>query len=470
MPEETTSRGRIAVIAQGVLVFDDPATTGLQVGGRTLLQRGVRTLAKVGIDRMLVVLPQGQATDIQSQFKDLNLQLECVNWGSEALPFFELDEPFLLLAGDHVHHHSSLGALVGTSLDGADLVAQTSDAAPDGRRWLTADDAAFVPTAGSGSRASSGAFLCAAGLFAPAALTAHTADFWSFLNDHIKGRIVHGTDIDASLWLPVANRQSARAAKHMLFDQVSKATSGTVARLLNVKISVPISRFIIDSGISPNMVTFFMVLCPGLFGAYLITRPDDYARIVVAGLLWQLASILDGCDGEIARVKLAETKFGAWFDTVTDNLAYVVGYTCMIFGMLWLHPETGLPLYLGISSIVSLVMTIGLLYGYALKTGTGSLQHYLFDLSSKVPEAEKDWTYRLPERFGFITKRDFLSLYIALGMVANQFEFVYWSLVALTHLSALGTLTTHYRLMGGQSAAAACEPQLELAINREEVA
>ena len=470
MPKTTTSGDRIAVITRGVLIFDDPMTTELQIGGRTLLQRGVRTLAKVGIERMLVILPQGQATDIQSQFNDLDLQLECINWGSEVLPFFEVDESFLLLAGDHVHHHSSLRALTNTRLDDDDLVAQISAAAPDGCRWLTADDATFVPTASPGSRASSGAFLCAAGLFAPAVLTDHTANFWSFLNDHIGGRTIRGADINASLWLPVTDKQSARAAKYLLFDQVSKATSGTVARLLNVKISVPISRFIIDSGISPNMATFFMVLCPGLLGAYLITRPEDYARIMIAGLLWQLASILDGCDGEIARVKLAETKFGAWFDTVTDNLAYVVGYTCMIFGMLWLHPNTNLPLYLGISSIVSLVMTIGLLYGYALKTGTGSLQNYLFDLSSKVPEAEKDWTYRLPERLGFVTKRDFLSLYIALGMVANQFEFVYWSLVVLIHLSALGTLTTHYRLMGSQAAAAACKPQLELTVNREEVA
>ena len=459
------------MISQGVLIYDDSSTTGLQVGGRTLLQRGVRTLAKIGVERMLVVLPPGHATDIHSQFKDLDIKLECINQGSEAQPFFEFDGPFLLLSGDHVHHYSSLNALAGASLDGADLVAQTSDAAPDGRRWLTADDASFVPTGGTGSRASSGAFLCAAGLFSPAELTAHTANLWSFLNDHTKGRTVRGADIAANLWLPVADKQGARAAKYLLFDQVSKATSGTVARLVNIRISVPISRFIIDSGISPNMVTFFMVLCPGLFGAYLITRPDDYARVVVAGLLWQLASILDGCDGEIARVKLAETKFGAWFDTITDNLAYVVGYTCMIFGMLRLHPEAGLPLYMGISAIVSLVMTIGLLYGYALKTGTGSLQHYLFDLSSKVPEAEKDWTYRLPERFGFITKRDFLSLYIALWMIANQFELVYWSLVALTHMAALGTLTTHWRLMGGQSAAAATsEPQIELAVNREEVA
>ena len=53
---------------------------------------------------------------------------------------------------------------------------------------------------------------------------------------------------------------------------------------------------------------------------------------------------------------------------------------------------------------------------------------------------------------------------------ADQFELVYWSLVTLTHMAALGTLTTHWRLMGGQSAAATSEPQIELAVNREEVA
>ena len=57
---------------------------------------------------------------------------------------------------------------------------------------------------------------------------------------------------------------------------------------------------------------------------------------------------------------------------------------------------------------------------------------------------------------------------IAVGLIANQFEAVYWSLVGLIHLAALGVLTTHYR---GHSAAEAAQPQLApLALNREEVA
>lgn len=468
MRQSLANKGNSAVIEQGILIFDDSVATELKVAGRTLVQRGIRTMAKAGIDRMLVILPQGQTTAIQPHFQDLDIQLEFTTWGADALPFFELDEPFLLLSGDHVHHHSSLSALMAADLQDADLVAQTSDSAASGQRWIAAGDAALVQTAIPGSRACSGAFLCAPGLFSPAALTAKTADFWTFLDQHLKGRSIRTEDIACSLWQQVTDQQSARAAKHMLFDQVSKSTSGTVARLLNVKISVPFSRFIIDTGISPNMVTFFLVLCPGLLGAYIVTQPDDYARLFVAGLLWQLASVLDGCDGEIARVKLAETKLGAWFDTVTDNLAYIVGYSCMILGMLWLHPDAGMPIYLGIFAIASMIMTIGLLYGYALKAGTGSLQHYLFDLASKIPEDEKDWTYRLPERLGFITKRDFLSLFIAVGLIANQFEAVYWSLLGLIHLAALGVLTTHYR---GHSAAEAAQPQLApLALNREEVA
>ena len=429
---------RKRAIEQGILIFPAGAATDVQVAGRTLLQRGIRTMASAGIKRVLVVLPPGHAPSGKSPVPDLDIQVEQTTPEAACLP----DVPSLLLRGDCVHHHSSLQALIDAGLQRDDLVAQTSG---DGR-------------------VSSGAFLCAPGALPPDALT---GDLWSAL----KGRPHRREDVIPHLWQHVTDKRSARAAKNMLFEQVSKATSGTVARLLNVRISVPISKLIIDTGISPNMVTFFMVLCPGLFAAYLATQPDDYLRLAVAGVLWQLASILDGCDGEIARVKLAETKFGAWFDTVTDNLAYLFGYAALMAGMWHLYPDNYLPIYAGISAIASMVLTLVLLYSYALKTGTGSLQYYLGDLGNKVPDGEKDWSYRFLERAGFITKRDFLSLFIAVGLVANLLAVVYWLLVVLLHVAALGVLTTHYRLMGNQRAA---EPQTAAlpapAVNPEEIA
>ncbi len=45
----------------------------------------------------------------------------------------------------------------------------------------------------------------------------------------------------------------------------------------------------------------------------------------------QVASIIDGCDGEIARLKRLESDFGAWFDAVLDRYADAF----LLFGLLW---------------------------------------------------------------------------------------------------------------------------------------
>jgi len=44
------------------------------------------------------------------------------------------------------------------------------------------------------------------------------------------------------------------------------------------------------------------------------------------------ASILDGCDGEVARLKLQVSDFGCWLETVCDYLYYVFVFGGMIIG------------------------------------------------------------------------------------------------------------------------------------------
>ena len=46
---------------------------------------------------------------------------------------------------------------------------------------------------------------------------------------------------------------------------------------------------------------------------------------MVAGFACQhLQSILDGCDGELARVRLQQSKLGAWLDTFVDDVLNVL--------------------------------------------------------------------------------------------------------------------------------------------------
>ena len=68
-----------------------------------------------------------------------------------------------------------------------------------------------------------------------------------------------------------------------------------------------------------------MVL-PGL--AFLFLIRGDYLSLVAGAALFHLYSILDGCDGEIARAKQLQTTFGERLDTFCDFIAslfFVIG-------------------------------------------------------------------------------------------------------------------------------------------------
>ena len=184
----------------------------------------------------------------------------------------------------------------------------------------------------------------------------------------------------------------------------------------------------------------FFVLTTGLAGSYLISDPTSYPRVALAGVLWQLAAILDRCDGEVARVKLCESKFGAWFDTVTDNIAYVCAYFGIVVGIRRLHPDEPMYLYVALSALLAMLLSVVILYTYAIKTGSGSLQHYLVGFSGHVPAQQKGFVHRLLERYAFLAKRDGYSFVVFLMAVANGFEAIFWFMVGGLHVIALGVV------------------------------
>ncbi len=47
-----------------------------------------------------------------------------------------------------------------------------------------------------------------------------------------------------------------------------------------------------------------------------------YWNTLLGAFLCLFASILDGCDGEVARLKLLESDFGCWLETVCDYVFY----------------------------------------------------------------------------------------------------------------------------------------------------
>jgi hypothetical protein len=124
----------------------------------------------------------------------------------------------------------------------------------------------------------------------------------------------------------VVDRATRRAAEDAVFEDLMRGDLGIVARFINKKISFRLTRYLlVHLPITPNMVTLGAGLI-GLYGALLIAT-GAYDNIVMGFLLAQVQSILDGCDGELARVRFQQTAIGEWLDTIVDdvlNLALVL--------------------------------------------------------------------------------------------------------------------------------------------------
>ncbi len=104
---------------------------------------------------------------------------------------------------------------------------------------------------------------------------------------------------------------------------------GFISRHLNRKVSLWFSERLVDK-LTPNQATWLTFFIGVLSALVALFSP------ALGGLLYQLSSMLDGIDGEIARASMRTTKFGGYLDSVLDR------YTDFLFLSalaLWLKPS-----------------------------------------------------------------------------------------------------------------------------------
>jgi phosphatidylglycerophosphate synthase len=128
-------------------------------------------------------------------------------------------------------------------------------------------------------------------------------------------------------WQRIDTPEDREAAERKLDRWLVKPTDGFYARL-NRRISIPISRQLIKLPVTANMVSIFTLgvgIASAAFFAY-----GGYWSTLLGAFLCLFASIMDGCDGEVARLKLLESDFGCWLETMCDYAFYfflLVGIT-----------------------------------------------------------------------------------------------------------------------------------------------
>jgi phosphatidylglycerophosphate synthase len=130
----------------------------------------------------------------------------------------------------------------------------------------------------------------------------------------------------------VTDDDTRKRAEDAIFAELLRGDLGIVARYLNKPISFRLTRYIFCRlPFTPNQITLGAGLL-GLAGAALISR-GSYVAVVVGFFLAHVQSILDGCDGELARVRFQRSAIGEWLDTFVDdglNLALMAALACAV--------------------------------------------------------------------------------------------------------------------------------------------
>ncbi len=162
------------------------------------------------------------------------------------------------------------------------------------------------------------------------------------------------------------DRRSLRRAERQLVWSLRKSADGLASKWLNRRISLPISWLLARTPIHPNHITV-MALMFALAGGFVISR-GGYTAGLVGMLLVNFGSIIDGVDGELARLRFQFSRLGQWLDTVADdvaNLAYAGGVMANLHaaGVTWALPVGLAASAAFISTQVTQYLLIRFVYG-----------------------------------------------------------------------------------------------------------
>ncbi|MGJ3261509.1 MAG: CDP-alcohol phosphatidyltransferase family protein [Rhodospirillales bacterium] len=120
------------------------------------------------------------------------------------------------------------------------------------------------------------------------------------------------------------------AAEAWLLGKLIKSGDSLLTRLINRRLSMAISRRLVRTGVTPNQVTVVSVLI-GLAGAPFFLYAEPHLQVIGA-LLVLIHSIVDGCDGELARLKFQTSETGMVLDLWGDNVVHVALFACLGVG------------------------------------------------------------------------------------------------------------------------------------------
>lgn len=212
---------------------------------------------------------------------------------------------------------------------------------------------------------------------------------------------------NAVIGAPVVVRQASDipAAERRLLSGLGKSTDGFMERNVERPVSRLLSARLARLPVTPNQMTIVSALV-GIAAAPFFLSASPLWQTAGA-LLFLAHSILDGCDGELARLKFQESRWGGILDFWVDNIVHSAIFACMAIG--WSNDiGAGWPLALGAAAVAGTLGSAGFVYWRVMRPKRGEGPLYV-SVSTQPSGA-------LTAMLDSLSRRDFIYLVLALSI------------------------------------------------------
>jgi CDP-L-myo-inositol myo-inositolphosphotransferase len=344
--------------------------------GIPLIERVILNANKVGFKDFYIVTGYNgeklrKHLDQFSQSRDItithliNEEWEKQNGLSVLKAKGQIKERFVLLMADHIFNENILARLIKTENDDSE-VRLAVDYNID-NKMVDVEDVTKLLVDGNDrivnigknikkyNAYDTGIFYCSPAIFE--ALEESVANGDTSLSGGMKilakNKKARTFDIKENYWIDVDDEKAFKKAESSLLINLKKVSDGPISRYLNRPISAKISKLLLKKKITPNQISLssFLLSLLGTLFFFL----GGYLNLIIGGILAQISSIIDGCDGEIARLKFQTSEFGGWFDAVLDRYADAF----LLFGLtyyIYLPAKNFLYLLVGFLAIIGAFM------------------------------------------------------------------------------------------------------------------
>lgn len=169
----------------------------------------------------------------------------------------------------------------------------------------------------------------------------------------------------------VVDAASRRVAAEAVFRDAQRETVGIVDRLLNQKIASRLTQLLlVHLPAAPALLTLIAGFV-GVYGALLVAVGGS-TSVLTGFVILEGFAILDGCAGELARVRLHQTAFGAWLDTVVGDFVNVLMILAVGFA-LWRHGGTYLDMKMALAAAAMTLFYVAVSYRELMRQGEGDV-------------------------------------------------------------------------------------------------